>query len=208
MCNDGSVVHKTEAGKPLIKKAKHIQSAFRDHPERCAEISKLAIKIKSRLERITPFIDRYTTTTCSGCSSKCCINRHAYYTADDLIYHFAMGIQPEIQELQGSIHEEHCQFLMSSGCVLERHQRPLGCTWHFCDQLTINIQHENQDSYGDFSESFDELFLTWIDMTSTFRSLYREISGRDLDEGSTMEQTYGLTFPWAKIRPTPFSQEA
>jgi hypothetical protein len=192
----------------LIQKAEHILSVFRDHPEKCSPIKDRALEIKKQLERISPFIDRYSATTCSKCSSKCCINRYAYYTTDDLIYFYALDVCPEVQELQSSIHEEQCQFLTDSGCALERYKRPLGCTWHFCDYLTIHIQKESRDSYLDFSDAFDTLFLMWIELTRAFRTLYREVYGQDLDEGSSKKKTHGLTFPWARVRPTPFSSEA
>jgi hypothetical protein len=183
----------------LIEKAQQILSLISGQPEKCEPVAARAPRIKEIVERISPHIERHTSRVCPSCSTKCCVNRHAYYTLDDLIYQYALGRRPEVQELHPSIHGEPCQFLLDSGCILERHLRPLGCTWHFCDDLTVSMQKDAHDAYVKFSDDFDRLFLMWLGLTGTFRSIFREVTGWELDETLSAEVTYGLTFPWARV---------
>jgi len=152
----------------------HIEEFFKDHKKDLSRVIELSLKVKEGIEAIDPFIRQNTSTVCPKCKKVCCINRHAYYNSEDLIYIYALGLTPH--EYKHVDDKEPCQFLSVNGCVLERSLRPSGCNWYFCGPLYDSMEKTPLE-YEEFDEALRELAETWMEMIKEFQKKFREITG-------------------------------
>ena len=155
--------------------AKTIRDFFQDNKEDLVRASDLAGKIREMIRVIDPFIQQHTSVVCPGCRKVCCINKHAYYETDDLIYLYALGLNPHGYEQRGD--DEPCQFLSAEGCKLDRTVRPSGCNWYVCDELLDSFETSSGRAYADFDGSLQELADLWMEMVSEFKMKFSEIKG-------------------------------
>jgi hypothetical protein len=132
------------------------------------KIRHLASSIKKTFEHISPFMQEATREVCPRCPDVCCISKHGYYTQEDLVYLFALGLKPP-QMIFGKNDPDPCQFLLKTGCCMDRWLRPSGCTWYFCDSLLDYM--ELQPAYREFDEMLREVAELWIEMTEEFRKI-------------------------------------
>lgn len=106
----------------------------------------LAEKIKILINKIDPYIQENTSTVCPSCERVCCINKHAYYELEDLIYIYALGLK-EPSYKKGIKDTDPCQFLTKKGCSIYRYLRPFRCNWYFCEPLLKNMENGNARKY-------------------------------------------------------------
>lgn len=158
--------------------AGNIEDFFKDHKEDLHGVADLARKVKAKIAALDPFIQQHTSAVCPGCRRICCINRHAYYECDDLIYLYALGVKPHTFEQRAD--EEPCQFLTPSGCKLNRTIRPSGCNWYFCSRLFDSMERSPGTAYADFDRSLQELADLWIELGAEFRMRFRAIKGYEV----------------------------
>ena len=140
----------------------------------------LAREIREMIGVIGPFIQQHTSLVCSECPQVCCINRHAYYECDDLIYIYALGLEPHAYQNRGD--HEPCQFLSAKGCKLDRNVRPSGCNWYFCDALYDNMEKTPGKAYAEFDDSLQKLADLWMELCSEFRLEFKNIKGFEIGQ--------------------------
>ncbi len=102
----------------------------------------IAKELKEILIEASPLIEDYTRITCALCEHVCCKQRHAIPEEKDLIYMKLAGIPEYSLDNRGP--EEPCQFLGPAGCMKPRWQRPLRCTWYFCERLLKTMDEGDQ----------------------------------------------------------------
>ena len=130
------------------------------------------------ISNIDAFIQQHTSVVCPECRKVCCVNKHAHYECDDLIYILALGLEPHSYE-QRTDHEP-CQFLSATGCRLDRTVRPSGCNWYFCDALYDSMEKASGKEYTAFDVSLQELADLWMELGAEFRGKLRKIRGIEL----------------------------
>jgi len=126
---------------------------------------------------IDTFIQQHTSVVCPECLKVCCVNKHAHYGCDDLIYIQALGLEPHVCEQRAD--HEPCQFLAATGCRLDRTVRPSGCNWYFCDALYDSMEKAPGKEYTDFDGSLQELADLWMELGAEFRRKLKKI--RDIE---------------------------
>ncbi len=149
-----------------------IEDFFEYHKEDLGKVRQLAFKIREKIKIISPFIEQHTSKACPDCAKVCCINKHAYYEYEDLIYVHALGLRPPALVRMND--EEPCQFLSPSGCELDRTVRPSGCNWYFCGGLYDLMEKSPGTAYSEFDDSLRELAEMWMDMSSEFNILFKK----------------------------------
>lgn len=92
-----------------------------------------AQRLKEILIEVSPLIEEYTRSICPLCNDVCCKQKHVIPEEKDQIYMKLIGIPEYNLDTRGP--EEPCQFLGPKGCIRPRWQRPLRCTWYFCESL-------------------------------------------------------------------------
>lgn len=162
----------------------HIEEFFKNNKKNLGNVIELSLKVKEGIEAIDPFIDQNTSIVCPECENVCCINRHAYYNAEDLIYIYALGITPH--EYKPVADKKPCQFLSEEGCRLERSIRPSGCNWYFCGSLYDSMEKTSQE-YAEFDEALRDLAEKWMEMINEFHKKYHEITGDEMMVSNTAQ---------------------
>lgn len=155
----------------------NIEEFFKNHKKDLSRVIELSLKVKEGIEAIDPFIHQNTSVVCPECKKICCVNRHAYYNSEDLVYIYALGLTPH--EYKQVDDKEPCQFLSEAGCRLERSIRPSGCNWYFCGPLYDSMEKTPQE-YAEFDEALRYLAEAWMEMINEFRNKYREIAGDEM----------------------------
>lgn len=102
----------------------------------------IALQLKNLIIEVSPLIEEFTQKTCPYCKDVCCKQRHAIPEERDILYRKLLRLQPETFDNRDE--DEPCQFLSNQGCIKPRWQRPLRCTWYFCDSLLKAIDEGNQ----------------------------------------------------------------
>jgi len=143
-----------------------LQKTFSGHGDELIKIKHLAQKIREGIEKISPFIQQATRSVCPRCKDVCCISKHGYYTAEDLMYLTALGLKSP-HMIFGRNDTDPCQYLFEHGCSMERSRRPSGCTWYFCESLLDYM--EPQPAYRDFDDSLQDVAELWMEMVDVFK---------------------------------------
>lgn len=151
---------------PPHQAARHIEELFRKYEGKLGKVAALAQQVHEGIQRIDPFIQQHTLIVCPQCRDVCCLNKHAYYTEEDLIYINALGLTPHECEQRGD--SEPCQFLSHDGCRLERALRPSICNWYFCDELYESMEKAGK-TYDEFDDSLRKLAELWMEMIDEFK---------------------------------------
>lgn len=167
-------------GKALMRVAFDIEQFFRHHKEDLGGVIDIARRVRETIAVIDSFIQQHTSVVCPGCGRVCCINKHAYYECDDLIYIYSLGLEPHDYEYRDD--SEPCQFLSSAGCILDRTVRPSGCNWFFCDGLFDSMEKTPGKAYDEFDDSLAELAHLWIELGAQFRMEFRKVKGVELTQ--------------------------
>lgn len=115
----------------------------------------IAIRLKGLLTEVSPLIEEYTQRVCPLCEDVCCKQKHASPEERDLIYMKLTGISEYILEAPDP--EEPCQFLGEKGCIKPRWQRPLRCTWYFCERLLKEMDQGDQRKARRLIEAIKEI---------------------------------------------------
>jgi len=170
----------SKSGKALVPAAFDIEQFFRHHKEELGRVINIARRVRETITVIDSFIQQHTSVVCPGCGRVCCINKHAYYECDDLIYIYALGLEPHGYEYRED--SEPCQFLSAAGCILDRTIRPSGCNWFFCDDLFDSMERTPGRAYAEFDDSLTGLAYLWIELGAEFRMKYRKIKGVELTQ--------------------------
>jgi hypothetical protein len=155
-----------------------IRDFFQSHKEDLVRVFELAHQIREKIGLIDPFIQAHSSVVCPECRKVCCVNKHAHYECDDLIYIMALGLEPH--ECGKREDHEPCHFLDGTGCRLDRTVRPSGCNWYFCDALYDRMEKAPGREYADFDEMLRELADLWMELGSEFRGRFRKIRGLEL----------------------------
>lgn len=158
--------------------ARHIEEIFRNRREDLSGVIDLSREIKKGIQFIDPFLQQNTSIVCPGCNKACCIDQHAYYTCEDLIYIYALGLG--VQDCESIDETAPCQFLSAEGCRLERAVRPSGCNWYFCDSLYDSMEKAPGRAYYDFDNSLQELADLWMEMVNEFCEKIKIITGNEM----------------------------
>jgi len=145
-----------------------LQKTFSGHEDELIKIKNLAQKIREGIEKISPFIQQATRSVCPRCKDVCCISKHGYYTAEDLMYLTALGLKSP-HMIFGRNDTDPCQYLFEHGCSMERSRRPLGCTWYFCESLLDYM--EPQPAYREFDDSLQDVAGLWMEMVEEFEKI-------------------------------------
>jgi len=161
-----------------LNKAEKIRDLFQSYKEDLVGVSELARQIRAKIGIVDAFIQQHTSVVCPECRKVCCINKHAYYGCDDLIYIQALGLEPHTREIRTD--HEPCQFLSATGCRLDRTVRPSGCNWYFCDALYDSMEKAPEKEYADFDASLQELADLWMELGTEFRRKLKKLRGLDL----------------------------
>ncbi len=162
----------------LLNTTEKIRDLFYSNKEDLVKVLELAQKIRAMISIIDTFIQQHTSAVCPECRKVCCVNKHAHYGCDDLIYIQALGLEPHAYE-QREDHEP-CQFLCKTGCRLDRTVRPSGCNWYFCDALYDSMEKAPGMGYAQFDGSLQELADLWMELGAEFRRELKKIRGIEL----------------------------
>ena len=155
-----------------------IRDFFHSNKKDLARVLELALQIRAMISSIDTFIQQHTSVVCPECLKVCCVNKHAHYGCDDLIYIQALGLEPHVCEQRAD--HEPCQFLVAAGCRLDRTVRPSGCNWYFCDALYDSMEKAPGKEYADFDGSLQELADLWMELGAEFRRKFKKIRGIEL----------------------------
>jgi hypothetical protein len=162
-----------------MRTPERIRDIFAHRRGEMARADKLSRHIRDRIEGVSDFIEENSSAACSDCPSPCCIEKYSRYTCDDLVYIYSLGLKPERREHMAP--NEPCHFLKEDGCALDRTVRPMGCNWHFCDDLIERMSDAAAGSeYEEFTDSMEEIITLWIELMGEFRLKYREFTDEDM----------------------------
>lgn len=147
---------------------RYLKQVFAESENRTVRVKNIARSIANGIRTIDPFVREANRTICTRCKDVCCISKHGYHSAEDLLYLCALGIEPP-PLVQGREETAPCHNLREYGCSIERWLRPSACTWYFCDPL---LQHmESQPGYRAFDDLFRDIAEWWIEMVDEFRRM-------------------------------------
>jgi hypothetical protein len=173
---------------PFSHTAKRIEDIFESHKDKLGRVIKLALKFRTGMQEIDPFIQQHTSSICGKCSKKCCVNKHACYTCEDLVYIYALDLST--REYGERDESQHCYFLSAAGCRLERALRPSGCNWYFCDGLYASMEKAPGRAYADFDDSLRDLTSLWMELINEFLTQYNAISGHKMHIADLIYSSY------------------
>lgn len=140
----------------------------------------MARTVRDQVMAVDPFIQKHTSAVCPACGNVCCVNKHAYYNCDDLIYIHALGLKPHDYEDRDD--SAPCQFLSKTGCILDRMIRPSGCNWYFCDPLFDHMEKSSGGEYTDFDNALQQLADSWTELITQFHMIFKNVTGREIDD--------------------------
>jgi hypothetical protein len=163
----------------LIYTPERIEEIFTHRPDELSKVKEISREIHGHIETVKGFIEESTLQVCSRCQDSCCIERYSFYNCDDLVYIYALGLEP--RRCESADPAGPCHFLARDGCVLDRAVRPSGCNWHFCDTLTRKMREAPGTAYADFNESMGEIMALWIELMREFRMKFMEFTGEEMN---------------------------
>lgn len=149
-----------------------IISFFSRDQEKAGPVRLIACRVQKAIGGIDRFIEESTSAVCPSCRNVCCRNRHGRHSHEDLIYLYALGLQPPRND-SARQDADPCYFLAEKGCSLPRTIRPSGCNWYFCDPLYDHM--EKRPGYEAFDMALGDLADLWMQMAGE----YRKITGKD-----------------------------
>jgi hypothetical protein len=112
--------------------------------------------VHTGIAAIDPFIEQMTMVVCPICLDVCCRWENCRYDVIDLVYLLTMGAASPVFT-EGLPEQGPCLYLASSGCTIERTNRPFRCTWHFCPALVTHMAQMPQKPVRSFSVRFQEI---------------------------------------------------
>lgn len=112
-----------------------LEHLWRRHGPALKTAQKAAAEIRDQLASIFPIMDRLCRSTCPHCTDICCRHACVWFDFKDLLFlHLAAVTIPGHQLIRERF--ERCRYCTSSGCRLDRFQRPFICTWYLCPAQT------------------------------------------------------------------------
>ncbi|MEW6584467.1 MAG: hypothetical protein AB1442_02520 [Nitrospirota bacterium] len=154
--------------KAYMKIVDDLARFFRIHDREVRNVRRLAREIHDRLDEISPFVENVTRRVCPSCRDVCCISEHGFYSSEDIVYMYALGLEPPLPDFSRN-DSDPCRFLSANGCVMARRVRPSGCNWYFCESLFDNM--ETQRDYQMFDDALAEIAALWLKMVEEFSLL-------------------------------------
>lgn len=140
---------------------------FENNSDSAVRIKKMALGVKEGISSIDVFIQQNAALVCPDCKKVCCINMHAYYDYQDLVYIYALGLAPP--RYKESVKDsEPCQFIGFQGCTIERSLRPFRCNWYFCDPFLKYMGNGPAKQYRQFIGSFHNVIDLRKEMLDEF----------------------------------------
>lgn len=133
-----------------------VEHFFMEHGDEFEKMKALAEAVSSAVEKSGRFVEHHTSVVCPECLSVCCVNRHSYLEAADMVCICALGGSPPLYKAEVG-DEEPCQFLGEKGCILKRPLRPHRCNWYFCAPLLEDIQTVPPQAYRAFIAGLREI---------------------------------------------------
>jgi hypothetical protein len=143
----------------------YLEEIFQSPSDQLMKIIGIAKNFRKGLEKINQFVQQTTRAICPYCKDVCCISKHGYYSCEDLVYLYALGLRPPHYEF-GRKDSDPCQYLSEHGCIMERSIRPSGCNWYFCDSLLDHM--EVMPDYTIFDDSLRDAAELWLEMMEEF----------------------------------------
>ncbi len=151
----------------------YTESVFNRNYNDLYRIKKCALELFRFIKMADPFIQKHTEAVCSVCTSVCCVNKHAYYEHEDIIYILSLGLEIPLFGNSG-VDSDPCRFMCSHGCTVSRPLRPYRCTWFFCTPLLASMQNDSAVVYRKFIGSLEEMTRKREDMLNTFIELVQK----------------------------------
>ncbi|UCE78797.1 MAG: hypothetical protein JSV13_09865 [Nitrospiraceae bacterium] len=136
-------------------------------------IRKRARELFQFIKMADPFIQKHTEAVCAVCTGVCCMNKHAYYEHEDIIYILSLGLETPVFGNSG-VDSDPCQFMGSHGCTVSRPLRPYRCTWFFCTPLLASMHNDSAVVYRKFIGSLEEMTRKRKDMLNAFIELVQK----------------------------------
>ncbi|MGB5984511.1 MAG: hypothetical protein WBG37_04335 [Desulfobacterales bacterium] len=104
----------------------------------------LAVQLSAAYRSIFPDLDRLCRVTCPRCRDNCCRRAWVWFDFKDLLFlNLARLPIPPGQLL--TQRGERCRYITTSGCCLDRLQRPFVCTWYLCPTQTRRLDRQSAD---------------------------------------------------------------
>jgi len=150
----------------------NIEAIFHEQGHKLHKVKEFAQRVKEGIEKISPFIQQSTEAVCPNCADVCCINKHAYYNYEDLIYIHALDLKTPDYDFEKK-DSTPCQFLSGKGCVMNRSVRPSGCNWYVCSPLFDHM--EARLEYGKFDDDLRDVAELWLEMIEEFHRVTKEM---------------------------------
>ncbi len=151
----------------------YAKTILRSKTHNLKRIKKCAGELFQFMTMADSFIQKHTEAVCAVCTTVCCINRHAYYEHEDIIYLLSLGLEVPVFESSGA-DSDPCRFMGSQGCTISRSFRPYRCTWFFCTPLLARMQNDSAVAYRQFIRSLEKMTRKREDMLIAFIDLIRK----------------------------------
>jgi hypothetical protein len=147
-----------------------LKKVFSENNANLRNIRSLAEKIKVLINKIDPLIQEITSIVCPYCEKVCCINKHAHYDIEDLIYVYALGLREPSCQI-GIKDTDSCIFLTENGCSIDRYLRPFRCNWYFCEPLLKKMEEGNARTYRAIINLLEEILKNRRELIDEFSKL-------------------------------------
>ncbi len=118
----------------------------------------IALKVRERMEELSPLIEHFTSEVCPECRDVCCKQKHGIPDKEDRHLFFLLNSQPPELDTKRAP-DDYCQFLSDRGCILPRWQRPFRCTWYFCETLLRVMPERDPRGYRKMISLLQEVIL-------------------------------------------------
>ena len=139
-----------------------------------AGLGELARETADAVEALSPVIEQHTSAVCPDCERVCCVNRHSYHEAGDILYLYSLGERPPAYR-KDVPDTEPCQFLGERGCRQRRSLRPHRCNWFFCAPLLDRIQSLPAREYRAFIAGLEEINRRRERLIAAFGDIMRKV---------------------------------
>ncbi len=151
-----------------------LERLFREHRNELLSVADYADTLKNEINAVDSFIQHTTAVVCARCKNVCCVNRHGWYDYEDLIYVFALELQP-LPYHEGVTDTDPCRFLSPHGCTIERAVRPFRCNWHFCSALVEHLESGPAKPFRLFVNRFQRIIDLRKEMLDRFFTIVTSV---------------------------------
>jgi len=106
--------------------------------DKAGSLHRSAQSLYADLRELSSAMATAATGSCPSCTTICCLHARPFYNFQDLLYLHLAGLQPPAagQPVQSNeVGRNHCRYLQTTGCSLNRNVRPWICTWYMCPDM-------------------------------------------------------------------------